>query len=159
MQKDRTILASWKITGFDKHSRSIRWYALVGVIALVFLTFVVIYRLLLISDQIGLSLSETFIPVDTFSESTNLAAFFWILMLFNFWAIYLFAIKQTPIHYLSELNDDKEPKNKEGVIDGLIYFSDEANKLIGNALENVQRQGKTILTREILFQSILIHRF
>lgn len=141
--------------GFIKRRRITNQVRNLFFIAIVFLTFVVIYQLLLLSDQIGLSLSETFIPVDKYAESTNLATFFWILMLFNFWAIYLFAIKQTPIHYLSELNDDKEPKNKEGIIDGLIYFSDEANKLIGNALENVQRQGKTILTREILFQEIL----
>lgn len=42
MGKDSTILASWKITGFDKHSRGRKWYIIVGLVALSFLVYAII---------------------------------------------------------------------------------------------------------------------
>ena len=42
MRRDSTILASWKITGFDKHHRPIRWYILIGLIGFAFLCYAII---------------------------------------------------------------------------------------------------------------------
>src|SRR3990167_383934 len=113
-----------------------------------FLTFVLAYQIIITSPSTESLLSP-------FVTSGGLTNYFWLLVLIDCYSIYLFSIRQTPIYSLKDLTLNHKLPKKNDSVDLQLFLSEEAKKLIANALENTEKQRLSTLTNEILFMTLL----
>lgn len=106
------------------------------------------------NELVGLPLDAQASIWQNFIAPSYLGSLFWFSVLVDLWGIYLFSSRQTPTKSLNQLDQEKQETFASNLVDGLSFFSEETKKFIVSAIEQAEKQNKTILTREILFQTL-----